>query len=320
MEVTTKYQPLWRVRLRLMLRSLVSSWAMFKESKIGMTGLGIIIIFGVMGFIHPILMDTVWNHEIYDPITGYAFDEPHGIGSVCGTQPSSRHLLGTDPNGRDVLSQLMYSTRAEFALGILAALITVVLGTIVGCMAAYYGGFTDTFFMRLADVIMLFPTISFLIVLGALTQLDLYKLALVLGLIGGFGGITLILKSQALTVKVKPYIEAARVAGGNNFHIIFRHIVPNVLPLSFLYMMFNVTNAIFSEAVLSFFGLLDVKMSWGIMFNTSYDVGCLAGGTSLAQYWWLWVPPGMSITLLCTAFYLVGRGLDEIVNPRLRKR
>ena len=93
--------------------------------------------------------------------------------------------------------------------------------------------------------------------------------------------------------------------------------VPNLMPLSFLYMMFTVTTAIFSEAVLSFFGLMDVQMSWGIMIQLAQNQGYLLSGT---RYWWLLMPSGLSICLLCTAFYLVGRALDEVVNPRLRRR
>jgi len=135
--------------------------------------------------------------------------------------------------------------------------------------------------------------------------------------LSGFGGTTVVIKSQALAIKVKPFIEAARVAGGGNLHIIFTHLIPNLLPLSFLYMMFTVTTAIFLEAVLSFFGLLHINMSWGIRINTAQSQGYLLSGT---RYWWLLLPAGAAITLLCSAFYLVGRALDEVVNPRLRKR
>ncbi len=211
----------------------------------------------------------------------------------------------------------MFSARSEFFLGIIAALVTVGIATTVGALSAYFGGMIDTFFMRLADIIIMLPTISLLIVLTALFGLELWQLALVLGVLGGFGGTAIIIKSQALSIKVKPYIEAARVAGGGPFHIIFVHIIPNLLPLSLLYMMFTVTAAIFSEAVLSFFGILNIRMSWGIMINKASQGGYLLGGT---DFWWLIVPAGASITLLCSAFYLVGRALDEVVNPRLRRR
>ena len=299
-------------RLLVAWLSFKGAWSIYLESRIGVLSLIIIGMFALMAVAHPILLWTVWDAETYDPVTGYAFDQ-----LVQPAPPSWKHPLGTDPLGRDVLSQLLWSTRSEFILGITAALVTVAIATTVGAVAAYYGGLVDMFFMRLADVIIALPGISLLIVLSALFKLNLFYLALVIGLLGGFGGTAIILKSQALTIKVKPYIEAARVAGGGHFHIIFVHIIPNLLPLSLLYMMFTVTGAIFAEAVLSFLGLLDVRMSWGIMIHTANTGGYLMGGT---RYWWLVIPAGASITLLCSAFYLAGRALDEVVNPRLRRQ
>lgn len=301
-----------RAKMRLALRGFRESWTIFVESRIGVIGLTVIVIFALMAVSHPILMATIWDDTTYDPVTGYAFDQIEQP-----APPSWAHPLGTDPLGRDVLSQLLSSTSSEFILGIVAALVTVTIATTVGAVAAYYGGIVDTLFMRLADLVVSLPGLSLLIVLSALFDLNLFMLALLIGILGGFGGSSIIFKSQALSVSVKPYIEAARVAGGSRFHIIFVHIIPNLLPLSFLYMMFTVTGAIFSEAVLSYFGLLNIRMSWGIMIHTSSTAGYLLGGT---KYWWLIVPAGASITLLCSTFYLVGRALDEVANPRLRRR
>ncbi len=249
----------------------------------------------------------------YDPITGndglYSNPAP----------PSILHPLGTDPLGRDIMSEMMYSTPREFVLGVTAALITVIIGTLIGATAAYFGGVIDTFFMRVADIVMLFPSLALLMVLSAFMELTLFRLALIMGIISGFGSITIVLKAQALTVKVRPFIEAAKSAGGSDFYIIAKHIIPNILPLSFLYMMFSVTSAIFSEAVLSFFGLVQLRMSWGIILHTAQSQGYLIG-TNIGTFWWLWVPPGAAITLICSAFYFLGRGLEEIVNPRLRSR
>ena len=303
---------MWAAKLRLTLRGLRSGWGIFAETRIGLLGLGIILFFCLMALAYPILRSTVWDDTTYHPVTGYAFDQVEQP-----APPSWKHLLGTDSLGRDVLSQLMASTSSEFLLGVTAALFTVVIATTVGAVSAYYGGIVDALFMRLADLIIALPSISLLIVLGALFGLNLLQLGIVIGLLSGFGGTAIILKSQALVITVKPYIEAARVAGGSRSHIILVHIVPSLLPLSLLYMMFTVTAAIFSEAVLSFFGILNIRMSWGIMIHTASTGGYLLGGT---RYWWLIVPAGASITLLCTAFYLVGRALDEVVNPRLRSR
>jgi len=305
------HQPLWRVRLSLMWKSLKGSWVIFAESPIGLIGLGIIIFFALFALAHPILMKTVWPRAIYDPVIGFDATLPSHPAA-----PSIRHILGTDAIGRDVLSQLMSSTSSEFALGLLAAIVTVTLGTTIGAVSAYFGKAVDVIFMRLADLVIMTPTISLLIVLGALIELNLIQLGIVLGILSGFGGVTVIIKSQALTIMVKPYIEAARIAGGNDFHIIFTHIVPNLLPLSFLYMMFTVTGAIFSEGVLSVFGLLNIRMSWGLIIYTTQSSGYLLD----FKRWWLIFPAGLAITLLCSAFYLVGRALDEVVNPRLRRR
>ena len=306
-----KHVPLWRVRLGLMMRGLRSSWALFSENPIGLIGLGVIAFFALMTVVHPILMKTVWEPRTYDPVVGFDMETAYHP-----APPSARHLLGTDPIGRDVLSQLMYSTRNEFLLGIMAAVFTVVIGTSIGAMAAYFGGVVDMLFMRLANLVIMIPALSILIVLSALASIGMLELALVIGLLSGFGGITVIIKSQGLAIKVKPYIEAARVAGGGHWHIIFRHMIPNLLPLSLLYMMFTVTGAIFSEAVLSFFGLTEISMSWGIMINTAQVFGYLLRFDS----WFLVVPASLAISLLCSAFYLVGRALDEVVNPRLRRR
>ena len=308
-----KHVPLWRVRLRLFWKGLRTNWAIFAENRIGLLGLGIIVFFGLFALAHPIMMNTVWQGQgqIYHPVRGH----DHTIG-FHPAPPSERHWLGTDPLGRDIMSQLMYSTRFEFALGLLAAAFTVIIATTIGSVAAYYGGIIDTILMRLVDLVIMIPFLAILIVISAFIDVGMLELAVVIGLLSGFGGTAIVIKSQALSVKVKPYIEAARVAGGSDFHIIFRHIVPNLLPISLLYMMFVVTGAIFAEAVLSFFGLTEIDMSWGLMINTAQTLGYLLRFDT----WYLLIPASLAISLLCASFYLVGRALDEVVNPRLRAR
>jgi peptide/nickel transport system permease protein len=305
-------EPLWKVRLRSTWTGFKKNWSIFAENKIGLVGLGIIIFYGLFALAHPILLNTVWDPSVYDPFIGNDFAAaPHP------SAPSPYHLLGTDPMGRDVLSQLMYGAQAAFVLGLITATITVVIATSIGAVSAYFGGWVDALFMRLADLINILPFLALLVVLSAFIDMNMYGLALVIGILSGFGGTTIIFKAQALTIMVKPYIEAARVAGGNDFHIIFRHIVPNLMPLAFLNMMFAVTGAVFTEAALSFFGLLNLRMSWGQMIYTTQAAGYMLRNI---DYWYLMFPAGLSITLLCSAFYLVGRAMDEVINPRLRQR
>jgi peptide/nickel transport system permease protein len=347
--------PMWRIRLRLMRRSFATTWGLFRENRLGMVGLALIGVFAVMAVIHPILMATVWDPAVYDPIVGYdavtteftvvedgmvtdpatqieqttarlELNPTVDAGDVVSipTQPAPpsidgeyAHILGTDARGRDILSQLLYSTRAAFLLGAVAALTTVLIATTVGAIAAYFGGWVDSGLMRFADLILLMPLLPVLILLSAMLEITMITLGVMIGILSGFGGVAIVLKSQALSIKVKSYIDAARVAGGSDWHVIFRHIVPNVLPLSFLYMMFGVTEAIAIEATLSFFGLLNVPMTWGIMINSAQTNGYLLSGTS---YWWLLFPAGLAVSFLCFAFFLVGRGMDEVINPRLRAR
>jgi peptide/nickel transport system permease protein len=284
---------------------------MFSENPIGLIGLGVILFFGLVAAAHPILMSTVWDKATYDPVNGFDMQI-----AFHPSPPSARHILGTDVLGRDVLSQLMFSTRYEFALGILAAVVTVTVSTTIGAVTAYFGGLIDLLLMRLADLVIMMPLLPILIVLGALMDIGMIELAIVFGLLIGFGGTSIVVKSQALAVKVKPFIEAARIAGGSDFHIILKHLIPNLLPISLLYMMFTVNTAIAYEAILSFFGLTTIQMSWGIMINVTQVFGYLLRFDT----WWLLFPASIAITTLCAAFYLVGRALDEVVNPKLRRR
>ncbi len=353
-EVQIPDRPLWRIRAGLLWESFKSNWKLFKRNRVGLVGLVVIILFAILGLAQPILFATgVWDAKIYDVRTGndtrvriaemtvvanvdevidptsqidrrrlIAEGENVQVGDVIQRElkhpwpPDRHHLLGTDPNGSDILSQLMYGARAAFGLGLLAAFVTVFIATTVGSVAAYFGGWVDSFFMRFADLLLMLPILAVLIVASSFGRFKLWHLAIFLGLLGGFGGTAIVLKSQALSVKVKPFIDAARVAGGNNWRIVTAHLIPNVMPLSFLYVMFSVTGAISSEAVLSFLGLLNIQMSWGLMINKTQSAGYLLNPAT----WWLIVPAGLAVTLLAGAFYLAGRGMDEIINPRLRNR
>jgi peptide/nickel transport system permease protein len=304
-------KPLWRVRLNLFVKSLRTNWVLFSQNPIGLLGLGVILFYGLFALAHPVLINTVWDPVIYHPVSGFDMTIPFHPSS-----PSARHLLGTDPLGRDVLSQLMFSTRYEFALGLIAAFVTMTIATTIGAVAAYFGGPLDMVLMRLVNLVIMVPLLPILIVLGALMDVGMLELAIVLGLLTGFGGTAIVVKSQALTIKVRPYIEAARIAGGGHWHIIVKHMMPNLMPISLLYMMFVVNSAIAIEAVLSFFGLTTIEMSWGLMINTTQFFGYLLRFDT----WWLLFPASIAISTLCAAFYLAGRALDEVVNPRLRQR
>ncbi len=346
-------ESLWKVRWRLGWQALKKNWSLFKEHKIGLFGLAIIILFALMAIAHPVLRSVgPWqDDDIYDPVVGY--DAPVETYEIVATEadvvdpetqmdqvtaqlwcfgvfagdtcdiplqpapPGNGHILGTDPLGRDIASQLTFSTRAAFFLGTIAAVVTVVVATTIGSIAAFYGGWLDNFLMRLADLVLLLPLIPILIVVSGLFVVTMPLLGILIGILSGFGGTAIVLKSQALAVKVKPFIDAARVSGGSNMHLIFKHVIPNVLPLSFLYMMFTVTEAVSLEATLSFFGLINADMTWGLMLSNAQTQGYLRSGL---EFWWLLIPAGVAVSLLAAGFFFVGRAMDEVINPRLRQQ
>ena len=200
---------------------------------------------------------------------------------------------------------------------VLSAIIGVGISTLLGTAAAFYGGKLDTYLMRQSDLVLMLPSLPFLFIISAFAELKVWHLAVVLGTLGGLGGSVITIKSQALQVKVKPFVDSARITGGSKRRIMFSQILPNVAPLALLYMVFSVTGAIASESVLSFLGLLNIDMSWGIMIYLSQTEGFIFTGL---KYWWLIIPAGLAVTLLAGGFYLVGRGLDDVFNPRLRRR
>jgi peptide/nickel transport system permease protein len=324
-------------------------WAVFRAGRIGVVGLVIIGLFTLGALIHPVLLATVWERSVYDPVTGHSapevelevvervddartqIDLPRArlrhdpdarIGDTLVVRvqpagPSWQHPLGTDPRGRDVLSQLMFGARTAFAMAGVSALTTVLIATAIGTLAALYRGWVDSALMRVADVFLLLPAIPLLIFLTTLHDVGVIAIGVVFGLASGLGPTAVVLRSQALTVSVRPFLDAARVAGGGGAYLVRRHLVPAVLPMSLLYTMFTVTGAIGAEAILSLFGLIDVPMSWGIMIHVADSGGYTAQGFA---YWWLVMPAGLAVTLLAGAFYLVGRGLDEVLDPRRARR
>ena len=230
-----------------------------------------------------------------------------------GYRSGNQYWLGLDSQGRDIFSQVIWGSRIALLVGFLAAFFSVVLGVVVGLVAGYVGGKTESVLMRFTDVILVLPPLPLIIAMAAVLGASIWNIILVISLLG-WPGIARIIRAEVLSLKERPFIDSARVTGASTTRIVFRHIAPNVMPLAFLYMTFAVSGAILAEAALSFIGLGDVTtMSWGIMLQ-------LVSQSKALQAWWWLLPPGLAITLISLAFFLIGRAFDEIVNPRLRKR
>ncbi|MFQ6013644.1 MAG: ABC transporter permease [Thermoplasmata archaeon] len=231
-----------------------------------------------------------------------------------GQYPSGNwYIFGTDNLGHDILTHLIFGTRIAFLIGILAAFFAVVIGTFIGLVSGYKGKSTDVVLMRVTDIALVLPGLPIILILTAILGPNIWNIILIIAIIG-WPGIARVIRAQTLSLRERPFVDAAKIAGASETRIMFRHLAPNVLPFAFLYMTLLVAGAILTEAALSFLGLGDPRVvTWGIMLSTIQTSG------SLWAWWWL-LPPGLSITFISLGFYLVGRAADEIVNPRLRKR
>jgi len=230
------------------------------------------------------------------------------------TLGNAHGILGTDQWGRDIFSQIVYGARISLAVGLLSAFLSVVIGLLVGLVAGYIGGIIDELIMRITDALLVIPTLPLLLVLIAVLGPSMWNLILLIGILGWMGFARTV-RSQVLSLKERPFIEAAKAVGGGTFYIILKHVLPNVMSLAYVSLALSVPSAILSEAALSWLGLFDpTVMSWGRMLH---DAQAVEGGVE--KWWWI-VPPGLCIAAISIAFILIGYALDEILNPRLRKR
>jgi peptide/nickel transport system permease protein len=228
--------------------------------------------------------------------------------------PSWSHILGTTENGSDVFSQILVGARVSIVVGFAAALISAVLGSIVGLAGGYFGGWTDRILDALENWFLVIPTLPLMIVLARLLDPSLVVLIAVIGLTS-WAGTGRVVRAQVFTLRERAFVERARALGASDAYIIRKHILPNTLPLIFANTVLIVAVAILSEAALSFLGLGDpTRISWGTMLENGFESGAPSQGA-----WWYVVPPGLCITFLVLAVAMLGYMLEEFVNPRLRE-
>ena len=235
-------------------------------------------------------------------------------GTLARSEPAGwEHPLGTTSLGRDIFSQLIVGTRAALVVGLTAAVVVALVGTVVGLVSGYFGGWIDAVLMRLADVALGIPFLPFVILiaglLGPRTSNVILGIALLL-----WPNTARVIRSQVLTVRERAFVEAARVTGASNGRIMFVHVAPNILPLSFLYGSIAVGWAILTEASIAFlgFGPSD-RVSWGYMLQDAYASQALSRG----DYNWF-MPPGVCIVLVVVAGFFISRGYEEILFPKLK--
>jgi len=294
---------------------LKENWPRFKASKFGSIGVIILFMFLFLAIFGPIYVGIMGPS--YSPVSGMDLSlEINPETNSYAWPPSWDHPMGTDSKGSDVFSQFLNGSYLAFVIGISIAIGAAIFGTIFGLISGYWGGtWKDSLIMRTVDVLFCIPFLPLLIVISAVIGALKLSVFIVIMIFFSWMGVCRVIRAQTLSLRTRPYVDSARVTGASNFRIIFRHIAPNVIPLSFFELSMIVGGAIIMESSLSFLGFGDpTQMSWGMMMNF-----CRAQSHMFKALWWF-LPPGLGITLIATAFYLIGRSLDEIVNPRLRER
>ena len=308
--------PTDREKARLQWKSFRKNWRIFRSNRLGFTGMIILVTFSVMAIVAP------WISTVPNP-TDTDFAEPN-IGPQQNPLPPSftpseytnlTHPWGTDSAGQDVYSMTMYGTRASLIVGLVATLISVLLGTVIGLSAGYFGKIPDEVLMRVTDFFLVLPWFPLMIVMMAILGQKFIWVVVVIG-ITSWPSTARVVRSQVLTIKERQFIVRAKCVAAGDAHIIKTHILPNVLPLIFANTVLLIAVAIFSESFLDFFGLGDPSViSWGSMLELAYDADAFLTGA-----WWWIAAPGGAIVLLVLSFSLVGYAIDDVLNPKLRRR
>ncbi len=229
--------------------------------------------------------------------------------------PSAEHILGTDGQGRDVWTLLVYGTQVDLIVGFAASLAAMLVGTSVGLVAGYYGRITDQVLSRITDFFLVIPWLPFVLVIVTLLEPSLQTIVFSIALVS-WPTTARVIRSQVLSLKERQFIERAKAVGAGRAYIIRKHILPNVMPLVWAEAVLTISSAIFTEAFLSFFGLGPPGVqTWGVMVNYAYNQNAMISG----QWWWF-APPGIFITTLVLGFAMLGYGIEDILNPALKRR
>lgn len=307
-----------RERLKLTWKTTKKTWKIFRSNRMGMAGLIILLFFVIMAVFASQIMWLLTQIAGWDSVYG-PFDKFDDVPIGIGTPPSADHWLGTDLRGNDILSRVVHGSRVSLAVGLVATAVSMGLGSLVGLLSGFWGGWRDEVLMRVTDVFLVLPWLVLMIVLAAVLPggASVGKVILVIG-ITGWSSTARIVRAQVLSVKERAFIERARAVGASDTYIVNKHIFPNVFPLVFANSILTIAISILSESTLSFIALgpSPVKVvTWGNMLEDAVTGSATYNGL----YLWI-VVPGLCIVFLVLGFTFVGYALDEIFNPKLRRR
>ncbi|WP_405602704.1 ABC transporter permease [Streptomyces sp. NBC_01410] len=274
-------------------------WHAYRTHRAGLFGLGGLAVIALIALAAPLLVGSDVQSVTNAPGTAM---EP----------PSSQFPLGTDQFGRSLLGLLVWGARISLTVGLLAASLSVAIGTLVGIIAGHYGGWFSTVLMRVTDWFLVMPTLVLAIVLATVMSRSVWTVILAIG-VTSWPTTARLVRAQTIAVESRPYIERARALGGGHSHVMTRHVLPNVMPLVLAQTTLGISTAILTEATLAFLGLGDpAVVSWGGMLQDAREAGAVSSG-----HWWYLAPPGIAIALVALAFTLCGRAIEAVLNPKL---
>jgi peptide/nickel transport system permease protein len=277
-------------------------WREFVATRSGVVGLVLLVVIIAIAVLAPVLVPA----ESLD-VTQITAPTNH--------PPMPGYPLGTDPQGRSVLGMLIWGARVSLLVGFAATAVSMVIGTSMGMAAGHFTGTSRAVIMRVIDFFLVIPGLVLAIVLSSVLSRGVWTIIIAIG-VTSWAGTARVVRAQTLTIESRPYIERAKALGAGDRHLLVRHVLPAVLPLVLANTTLTVGSAVIAESTLSFLGLGDpTQISWGSMLKTALDTGAATAG-----YWWYVLPPGLAIVVVVLCFTLVGRALESVLNPTLRRR
>lgn len=318
-------------------------WRQYKKNRLALAGLGVVFLLFIVAIFAPLIANDRplmmhYKGNWYFPafslsadLRGMDFEElkknedkdvfalftviPYSPGaydlSRILEKPTADHLLGTDGEGRDILSQIIWGSRVSLSVGFVAVGIAVLIGIFLGMLAGYYGGATDLVISRIIEVMMCFPTFFLILAVLAFVGPSIYNIMIVIG-VTGWTGVARLIRGEFLKLRHREFVIAAQVSGASDRRIVMRHLLTNALSPVLVIATFGVASAILVEASLSFlgFGVPPTTPSWGSLLSTAQEFMDVA--------WWLTLAPGFAIFVTVTAYNLIGEGLRDAIDPNLK--
>lgn len=282
---------------------IISPWKIainrLKKNKLAMLSIVILLILSFLAIFAPFL--TPYERDGIDM-------------SATSQAPSAKHLLGTDGLGRDILTRIIYGGRISLSVGIVAVTIQIIIGTLLGCLAGFYGGKVNTIIMRFTDIIMCFPSFMIALTIVAVVGPSIYNIMLVIGFLG-WTGLARMVRGQVLSLKEQEFMLATEALGISDKRKIFRHLFPNIAASIIVFGTLGIAGSILTESALSFLGLgvSPPTPSWGNMLESAKNLSVIKNQL------WLWIPPGIAILLTVMSLNILGDGLRNALDPKLKE-